>query len=88
MISNATDLAEARRDGTLDPLYMPCGGTAEFDWGSMCAHRCTTCNAVVGSMGMPRSCKAEQEKYEAWEKLGGVGWNYKLGQPKKKFAKA
>jgi hypothetical protein len=62
------------------PLAMPCGGTAEFDYSSGCAHRCTTCMSVVGSIGMPRECKEMMDMYDNWQKLGGRGWNYVLGQ--------
>ena len=60
----------------LKPIYLPCGGVAEFDDGSGCSYRCTHCRATVGSIGMPRRCKKEMEKWDAWEKLGGKGWDY------------
>jgi hypothetical protein len=63
----------------LDFLLLPCGGTAHFDHDSGCSHRCE-CGATVGSIGMPKACKEEMKKYETWEKLGGKGWNYVLGQ--------
>jgi hypothetical protein len=66
----------------LDPIYMPCGGTAYYDFGSGCAHRCDTCNAVIGSMGQPQRCKDEAQKWDNWEKLGGKGWDYDKGYPK------
>lgn len=47
-------------DGTRVPTYldkMPCGGRPRFDSGSGYGYRCTTCNAVIGSVGQPRSCK-------------------------------
>jgi hypothetical protein len=66
----------------LRPMYLPCGGTAYFDVDSGISYRCDTCNAVVGSIGMPGSCKDEAQKYDNWEKLGGKGWNYDTGTTK------
>lgn len=65
-------------------LRLPCGGIALFDHWSGCSYRCIDCLATVGSVGMPRSCKEEAEKYLNWEKIGGTGWDYKTGAPKKK----
>jgi hypothetical protein len=65
----------------MDPMKLPCGGIAYFDEGSGIGYRCENCMAVVGSVGQPRECKEEAEKYKAWEKLGGKGWNYKKGCP-------
>ncbi len=62
---------------TLDPMHLPCGGTAYFD--PDCAHtsyRCMTCGAIAGSVGMPKSCKDAMEHYEIIERLGGKGWDY------------
>jgi len=41
-----------------------CGHIAEFDHGSGYGYRCTTCNAVIGSVSMPKYCRdlMEQEK--------------------------
>ena len=64
------------------PMYLPCGGRAVFDVPSGCAHRCEDCMAVVGSVGQPRRCKEEAQKYENWEVLGGKGWDYTKGEPK------
>lgn len=61
-----------------DPMNLPCGGTAYWDEGSGISYRCE-CGAVVGSIGMPKSCKDEAQKYENWEKLGGKGWDYFKG---------
>jgi hypothetical protein len=63
------------------PMYLPCGGVAYFDPDSGISYRCETCFAVVGSMGQPRSCKEEAKKYEAWEAIGGQGWDYNKGEP-------
>lgn len=59
-------------------IYLPCGGTAFFDDGSGCSYRCE-CGATVGSIGMPRACREESDKWKAWKKLGGKGWDYFLG---------
>ncbi len=61
------------------PLHLPCGGRALFDEGAGFGHRCEDCMAVVGSIGQPRSCKEEAEKFLNWEKLGGKGWDYRKG---------
>ncbi len=66
----------------LDPMYLPCGGTAYFDEGAGYGYRCWTCMAVVGSIGQPQSCKDEEQKYTNWKSLGGKGWNYDKGCPK------
>ena len=66
------------------PMYLPCGGKAYFDeGGGGYGHRCEMCGAVVGSIGQPQSCKDEAAKYENWIKLGGRGWDYRKGEPKK-----
>lgn len=57
------------------PMRLPCGGTAYFDDGSGCSHRCE-CGATVGSIGMPQHCKELMDAYKNWEKLGGKGWDY------------
>ena len=59
----------------LDPMRLPCGGIAYWDESSGISYRCE-CGAVVGSIGMPQSCKDEAQKWENWEKLGGKGWDY------------
>ena len=65
----------------VDPLYLPCGGTAYFDHASGCAHRCENCMAVVGSIGMPRECKNEMDKYDlVLPALGSrIEWDYDKG---------
>lgn len=59
-----------------DPVKLPCGGTAYFDYQSGISYRCATCGAVVNSIGMPQRCKDEAKKWESWAKLGGQGWDY------------
>lgn len=59
----------------IDPIRLPCGGTAYFDESSGISYRCE-CGAVVGSIGMPKSCQDEADKWKAWEALGGKGWDY------------
>jgi hypothetical protein len=66
----------------MKPIHLPCGSTAYFDHDSGISYRCESCFAVVGSVGQPRSCKEEAQKYEAWEELGGKGWDYDKGCPK------
>jgi hypothetical protein len=57
-------------------IELPCGSTAYFDLDSGCAHRCGTCGAVVGSVGMPKACKDKMEAHQTWEVLGGEPWDY------------
>jgi hypothetical protein len=59
-----------------DRMALPCGGIAYFDEGAGYGYRCELCNAVVGSIGQPKRCKDEAQKYENWAKLGGEGWDY------------
>lgn len=61
-----------------DPMNLPCGGTAYWDESSGISYRCE-CGAVVGSIGMPQSCKDEATKWDNWKKLGGEGWDYFAG---------
>ena len=60
----------------IQPIQLACGAEAEFDEGSGCAHRCTTCGAVVGSVGMPRECaeleRIAEEKQKIWKILNKV----------------
>ena len=63
----------------MDLMLLPCGGIAEMDYESTCfSYRCQHCLAVVGSIGMPRTCKDEMDKWDNWEALGGQGWNYRV----------
>lgn len=56
----------------LDPL--PCGGTPYFDSESGMSYRCSSCFAVVGSIGMPLHCKQlyqeEQDRQAVIEAMG------------------
>lgn len=65
----------------MDPLRLPCGGTAYYDMESGSAHRCR-CGAVVGSVGMPSKCKEAFEKYDViLPALGSkIGWDYYRGR--------
>ena len=61
--------------GLVDPVRLPCGGVAYFDEGSGISYRCE-CGATVGSIGMPRACREEAEKWDMIKALGGKGWDY------------
>jgi hypothetical protein len=52
-------------------VHLPCGGVAYFDPDSGISYRCETCFAVVGSIGMPRSCKEEFDKEKMIAILAG-----------------
>ena len=54
----------------VEPIKLPCGGTAHFDVSSGISYRCE-CGAVVGSIGMPRSCKEEFDKEKMLAILAG-----------------
>jgi hypothetical protein len=58
----------------LPRIELPCGGIAYFDETSGISYRCEVCGAVVGSIGQPRECKEEADKYELIKQLGGKGW--------------
>jgi hypothetical protein len=60
-------------------MYLPCGGEANFDHSSGVSYRCEMCNAVLGSVGQPRSCREEADKWEAYEKAGLWRWDYSKG---------
>jgi hypothetical protein len=63
-----------------ETMHLPCGGVAEFDHSSGISYRCEMCNAVVGSVGMPRSCQSEIAKYDVLKQLGSnVKWDYNNG---------
>jgi hypothetical protein len=73
-------------DNIISPMYLPCGGTAYWDDGSGCSHRCGDCMATVGSVGMPRACKHEMDKYDVvLPALGSkIYWDYNEGCEKTK----
>lgn len=58
------------------PIHLPCGGTAYFDESSGIAYRCEDCMAVVGSIGMPQSCREEYRKSEILDILAGKQKGY------------
>ena len=74
MSSNKHDIVDI-----VSPIRLPCGGTAYFDQGSGCSYRCE-CGATVGSVGMPKPCREEADKWEVQKILGGEGWDY-LAEP-------
>jgi hypothetical protein len=55
----------------MDPITAPCGNRAFFDYESGFSYRCEACMAVIGSIGMPRECRAIMEMDRAVEKLSG-----------------
>ena len=69
------------------PLHLPCGGTAIWEDDSILSYRCIDCGAVLGSIGQPKECVKIQENYTMWKKLGGMGWDYKLGKPNKDYSR-
>jgi hypothetical protein len=72
-------MTEWEKHGVLEFCYPPCGGVARFDEGSGFGYRCEDCNAVLGSIGQPSSCREEALKYENWKTLGGKGWDFFKG---------
>jgi hypothetical protein len=52
-------------------ITLLCGATAYFDVGSGIGHRCDSCGAVIGSGGMPRSCKQLYDMEKVVDKLKG-----------------
>jgi len=61
-------------------MHLPCGSVAHFDHGAGYGYRCEMCNAVLGSIGQPRSCREEADKWEAYEKAGMWRWDYNTGE--------
>lgn len=59
-------------------IYLPCGGVGEFD-GDF-SYRCWSCMAVVGSIGQPRHCKEEADKWQSYEEAGMWKWDYNTGE--------
>jgi hypothetical protein len=71
-----------------NPLYLPCGAEASFDYSSGISYRCEACGAVVGSVGQPRDCSEEAAKWEAYKSAGLWRWNYDTGEPEALKVKA
>lgn len=64
----------------LTRMYLPCGGTAVFDWPSGMGYRCEFCGAMLGSIGQPKRCREAEERYRVLQQLGSqVKWDYDLG---------
>lgn len=63
-------------------IYSPCGNEAVWDYESDMGYRCTTCFAMIGSIGQPKSCQDEANKYKMLEILGSKGWDYERGKQK------
>ena len=66
-------------------IKLPCGGTAYFEEDTSCSYRCTNCYAVIGSIAQSKECKDAAQMYANWEALGGEGWCYNTGRPKKQL---
>jgi hypothetical protein len=54
-----------------EDIELECGSIASFDAESGISYRCTTCFAVVGSIGMPRECKELEDMVAVVQKLKG-----------------
>lgn len=65
------------------PMRLPCGGIAVFDESSGIGYRCEMCMSVVGSIGQPQECKDIDQFWKGWKEMGGKGWDYRRGEPKK-----
>lgn len=60
-----------------DYMVLPCGGVAYYDEPTYgMNYFCSQCETVVGSDQMPKACQEEEAKWEAWQALGGPGWDY------------
>ena len=55
----------------LDPIPLPCGGTAYWDESSGISYRCDTCMAVLGSIGMPSQCRQAYRDMELLDVIAG-----------------
>ena len=68
------------KDNEYPPMRLPCGGVAWLDPDSSTyGFRCEHCMSVVGSIGQPRDCKEEADKWRNWKALGGKDWDYNRG---------
>lgn len=65
------DDIEVDTENLYKPLKLLCGSTASFDRASGISYRCNRCNAVVHSIGMPRSCKELYDMEKVANKLKG-----------------
>jgi hypothetical protein len=54
-----------------EDIELECGSIASFDMDSGISYRCTTCFAVVGSIGMPDRCRELEDMVVVIEKLRG-----------------
>jgi hypothetical protein len=61
-------------------IFLPCGGTARWDSESDMGYRCMDCFAMLGSVGQPKRCQEESQKWKTLETLGGKGWDYAKGE--------
>jgi hypothetical protein len=61
-------------------IFLPCNASALWDHDSDMGYRCTSCFAMVGSIGQPTQCKEEADKWKNLKALGGKGWDYYMGQ--------
>jgi hypothetical protein len=61
-------------------IYLPCGSSARWDSESDMGYRCTSCFAMVGSIGQPKQCVDMSTEYNISEKMGGPGWDYTRGE--------
>ena len=67
-------------------IHLPCGSSAVWDSESDMGYRCTSCFAMHGSIGQPTQCQSAVQKWKNHEALGGLGWDYNLGEQKKNTA--
>ncbi len=65
-------------------IILPCGNRAFWDYDSDIGFRCNSCFAMHGSIGQPKQCQDEVEKWKNLEALGGQGWDYRSGGQKSK----
>ena len=60
-----------------DYMVLPCGGVAYYDEPVHgMNYFCDQCGTLVGSVGMPKACKREMDKWDLLKLLGGKGWDY------------
>lgn len=64
---------------SLSVIFLPCGSRAHWDVDSGMGYRCEDCFAVLGSIGQPRRCQEESQKWKNLEAMGGRGWDYAKG---------